>query len=77
MEILLYLLLPITLTIYGIGLLAWVGVYCIEYLDSRDSDEGQEAAQRLLKASIWPIVTFGIFLRFVKELKMVAKGEEK
>lgn len=77
MEFLLCFLLPFTLIIYGIGLLAWVGVYCINYLDSWDSDERQEAAQRLLKAPIWPIIAFGIFLRFVKELKMVAKGEEK
>ena len=77
MEFLLYFLLPFTLTIYGIGLLVWAVIYCIKYLYSWDSDEKQEAAQRLLKAPIWPIGTFGIFLRFVKELKMVAKGEEK
>lgn len=77
MEFLLYFLLPCTLIIYGIGTVVWVIGYGIKYLDSWDSDERQEAAQRLLQAPIWPIVTFGIFLRFVKELKMVAKGEEK
>lgn len=77
MEFLLYFLLPFTLIIYGIGTVVWVSIYLVKYLYSWDSDERQEAAQRLLKTPIWPIVAFGIFLRVVKELKMVAKGEEK
>ena len=77
MEFLLYFLLPFTLSIYVIGTVSWAFVYGIKYLDSWDSDERQEAAQGLLKAPIWPISILGIFLRVVKELKMVAKGEEK
>ena len=77
MEFLLYFLLPFTLSIYVIGTVSWAFVCGIKYLDSWDSDKRQEAAQRLLKAPIWPIILPGMFRKFIKELKMAAKGEEK
>ena len=77
MEFLLFFLLPATLIVYVVGLLVWVVIYLIEYIDYWSRAARQEAAQRLLQAPIWPIILLGIFLRFVKELKETAKGEEK
>ena len=77
MEFLLFFLLPLTLIIYGIGLFVWVGIYLVKYIDGWNRAEREMPAKRLLQSPIWPIATFGIFLRFVKELKETAKGEEK
>lgn len=77
MEFLLYYLLPFTLIIYGVGMVLWITIYIAKYVSYMSLSEKQLNAQRLLQTPIWPAVVFGIFLRFVKELKMVAKGEEK
>lgn len=76
MEFFLFFLLPLTLIIYGIGLFVWVGVYLIKYTDGWSKAERQQAAQKLLQSPIWPAITFGIFLQFLKELRATARGEE-
>ena len=77
MEFFLFFLLPGTLIVYVVGLLVWVVIYLIKYIDYWSRAERQKAAQKLLQAPIWPAITFGIFLQFLKELKETARGEEK
>lgn len=77
MEFLLFFLLPATLIVYVVGLLVWVVIYLIKYIDYWSRAARQEAAQRLLQAPIWPIIVLGMLRKFIKELKESAKGEEK
>ena len=77
MEFLLFFLLPATLIVYVVGLLVWVVIYLIKYIDYWSRATRQEAAQRLLQAPIWPIIVLGMLRKFTKELKETAKEEEK
>ena len=77
MEFLLYFLLPFTIIIYGVGMVLWITIYTVKYTSYLSLSEKQLSAQRLLQTPIWPAVVFGMLLKFFKELKAVAKGEEE
>ena len=77
MEFLLFFLLPGTLIVYVVGLLVWVVIYLIKYIDYWSRAERQKAAQKLLQTPIWPFIVLGMLRKFLKELKETARGEEK
>lgn len=73
MEFLLYFLLPT----YIVGTVLWITIYTAKYANYWSLSEKQLNAQRVLQTPIWPVVAFGMLIKFFKKLKAVAKGEEE